>query len=210
MSVSHVGIAAFRAKRYEAALRRIGGNGRGLGQLIRNCAEKLPSRAVEALREVQRLRNILVHEDRVDRLAHPEKFIALINAIEDNLEIAVPDFVPQRMDLSDLDVKPVSATVVVANLPFSIDELDVYDFFAQIGRTLAVELAVDRNNLSRGVALVHMAGAREARDAVANFDHKTIYGCEILVFSSGSGRETDGKGESVARVMAQRESASGD
>jgi hypothetical protein len=156
------------------------------------------------LREVSRVRNVLVHEDEINELRDAKDFTELINRVEEDFALILPSFVPRTMIIGDLARKPATAMVFLANLASEIDELDIFDMFNFIARTLAVELAVNQCGDSRGVAVVHMASPEGARAAVREFDGKTVGGQRMILFVAGMGRGTEGT--DVREIMARRDS----
>jgi len=70
----------------------------------------------------------------------------------------------------------------VGNLPFSVSENDLQDYFAQAGAVVSVNVMQDRNTgRSRGFAFVEMNTQAEAEAAIGQLHGKEFQGRALTV-----------------------------
>ena len=84
----------------------------------------------------------------------------------------------------------------VGNLPFSADEDQIRDLFAQNGREVSeVKLVTDRDTgRPRGFGFVTMASADDAKAAIADLDGKPMDGRPLRVNEATENKRSGGGG----------------
>jgi RNA recognition motif-containing protein len=76
----------------------------------------------------------------------------------------------------------MATKLFVGNLPFSVTENDLQDYFAAAGTVIAVNIMQDRaTGRSRGFAFVEMGSQAEADAAVTQFHGKDFQGRALTV-----------------------------
>lgn len=63
-----------------------------------------------------------------------------------------------------------ASRLFVGNLPFSITETDLREFFQQAGNVMRIYMPATENGQSRGFAFVQMSGNIDAQVAIFRFD----------------------------------------
>lgn len=76
---------------------------------------------------------------------------------------------------------PVTKRIFVASLDYKVDEHKLREVFGMAGRVRSVSLFRDRDNKSRGMALVEYDQAFDALNAVAMFNKQTLLDREMNV-----------------------------
>ena len=76
----------------------------------------------------------------------------------------------------------MASKLFVGNLPFTVTENDLQDYFAQAGSVIAVNIMQDRaTGRSRGFAFVEMGNAQEADRAIAGLNGADFQGRALNV-----------------------------
>src|SRR5438477_13094608 len=76
----------------------------------------------------------------------------------------------------------MASKLFVGNLPFTVTENDLQDYFAQAGSVIAVTIMQDRaTGRSRGFALVEMGSQEDANKAIEMFHQKDFQGRALTV-----------------------------
>src|SRR6266478_2818858 len=76
----------------------------------------------------------------------------------------------------------MASKLFVGNLPFTVTENDLQDYFAQAGSVIAVNIMQDRaTGRSRGFAFVEMGSQEDATKAISMFHQKDFQGRALTV-----------------------------
>ncbi len=83
----------------------------------------------------------------------------------------------------------MASRLFVGNLPFTVTENDLQDYFAQAGAVVAVNIMQDRaTGRSRGFAFVEMSTPDDATKAISMFHQKDFQG-RLLTVNEARPRE---------------------
>src|SRR5438876_4069640 len=83
---------------------------------------------------------------------------------------------------ADVNQTNMASKLFVGNLPFTVTENDLQDYFAQAGAVLAVNIMQDRaTGRSRGFAFVEMGSQEDASKAITMFHKKDFQGRPLTV-----------------------------
>ncbi len=75
-----------------------------------------------------------------------------------------------------------STKLYVGNLPFSIDESELSELFAECGEVVSAVLPTDRDSgRKRGFGFVEMKSSQEADEAIAKFNGASVKGRVLVV-----------------------------
>jgi len=97
---------------------------------------------------------------------------------------AVDDYGRERSNLYGLNVQflsslgvkgPLVNKVFVANLDYKIDEKQLREVFKLSGKVLEIDLLKDKDNKSKGMALIEFSHPVEAVQAISMFHQQTLY-----------------------------------
>lgn len=79
----------------------------------------------------------------------------------------------------------MSTKLFVGNIPFSLNERNLEELFAQSGKVVSVTIPTDRDTgRKRGFAFVEMETQADAEEAVKQLNGKTVEGRQIVVDAS--------------------------
>src|SRR6266436_4083661 len=95
----------------------------------------------------------------------------------------------------------MASKLFVGNLPFTVTEHDLQDYFAQAGPVIAVSIMQDRaTGRSRGFAFIEMGSEEDASKAITMLHKKDFQGRPLTVNEAveGSAEERSPGGEVVA------------
>src|SRR5437773_11449391 len=89
----------------------------------------------------------------------------------------------------------MASKLFVGNLPFTVTENDLQDYFAQAGSVIAVNIMQDRaTGRSRGFAFVEMGSQEDATKAIQMFHQKDLQGRALTVHEARPREDRPGGG----------------